>query len=114
MADLAVDLEARVLLVARTRLGTLNHSLLSLAECRRRGLPVVGVILNRTDAVRGPEDADNAALLRAHGRVEVLGPLPYVPGGGLAELQAAAQAHLPIARLHELAFAAPGSQLLHW
>ena len=106
MADLAGELEARVLLVARTRLGMLNHCLLSLAECRRRGLPVVGVILNRTDASRGPEEADNPALLRAHGRVEVLGPLPYVPTASLADLQAAAQAHLPIARLHELAFAA--------
>ena len=105
MADLAAELGARVLLVARTRLGTLNHCLLSLAECRRRGLPVVGVVLNRTDAIRGPEDADNPALLRAHGRVEILGPLPYVPTASLADLQAAAQAHLPIARLHELAFA---------
>jgi len=104
MADLASDLGARVLLVARTRLGTLNHCLLSLAECRRRCLPVIGVVLNRTDATRGPEEADNPALLRAHGRVEVLGPLPYVPTGSLADLQAAAQAHLPIARLHELAF----------
>lgn len=104
MADLAAELGARVLLVARTRLGTLNHSLLSLAECRRRGLPVVAVVLNRTDATRGPEDADNPALLRAHGRVEVLGPLPYLPAASLADLQAAAQAHLPIARLHELAF----------
>ncbi len=104
MADLAADLGARVLLVARTRLGTLNHTLLSLAECRRRSLPVVGVVLNRTDTTRGPEDADNPALLRAHGRVEVLGPLPYLPAASLADLQAAAQAHLPIARLHELAF----------
>jgi len=105
MADLASQLEARVLLVARTRLGMLNHCLLSLAECRRRGLPVVGVVLNRTDATRGPQDADNPALLRAHGQVEVLGPLPFVPSASLADLQAAAQAHLPIARLHELAFA---------
>lgn len=106
MADLASELEARVLLVSRTRLGMLNHCLLSIAECRRRGLPVIGVVLNRTDATRGPEDADNPALLRAHGRVEVLGPLPHVPAASLADLQAAAQAHLPIARLHELAFAA--------
>lgn len=105
MADLAVDLQARVLLVSRTRLGMLNHCLLSIAECRRRGLPVIGVVLNRTDATRGPEDADNPALLRAHGRVEVLGPLPLVPTASLTDLQAAAQAHLPIARLHELAFA---------
>jgi dethiobiotin synthase len=106
MADLAQELGARILLVARTRLGTLNHSLLSLAECRRRGLPVLAVVLNRTDAVRGPEDADNPTLLRTHGQVEVLGPLPFVPGNSLTDLQAAAQAHLPIARLHELAFTA--------
>jgi dethiobiotin synthetase len=120
MADLAADLGARVLVVARTRLGTLNHTLLTLAECRRRRLPVIGVILNRTDDVIGPEDRDNAELLAAHGGVEILGPLPYLretpnslsgsPSGGPSgipsgeELAEAAMRELPIARLYQRAF----------
>jgi dethiobiotin synthase len=109
MADLAVDLAddpgASVLLVARTRLGTLNHTLLTLSECRRRGLRVLAVVLNRTDPHVGPEERDNPALLRAHGDVEVLGPLPFLPGpAGTADLAAAALQVLPVTRLYDLAF----------
>lgn len=104
MADLAADLGARVLIVARTRLGTLNHTLLTLAECRRRRLPVIGVLFNRTDEVIGPEERDNAELLAAHGGVEILGTLPYLREISQEELAEAAIRELPIARLYQRAF----------
>ncbi|MFO0576308.1 MAG: dethiobiotin synthase [Polyangia bacterium] len=116
MADLATDLAAdpgaSVLVVARTRLGTLNHTLLTLRECRRRGLRVLAVVLNRTDPTIGPEERDNAELLRVHGDVEVLGPLPFLPAppatGQITteQLAAAALQTLPVAWLHDLAFGA--------
>jgi len=65
-----------VLIVARTRLGTINHTLLTIAECRRRGLSLIGVILNRSVDETGPEDVDNAALIAEHGGASVWGPLP--------------------------------------
>lgn len=104
MADLAADLGARVLVVARTRLGTLNHTLLTLAECRRRRLPVLGVLFNRTDDVVGPQERDNAELLAAHGGVQILGTLPYLHDLSPEELAEAALQELPIARLHQQAF----------
>lgn len=103
--DLAADPGASVLVVARTRLGTLNHTLLTLRECRRRGLRVLAVVLNRTDPTIGPEERDNAELLRAHGEVEVLGPLPFLGAQPATEaLAAAALRVLPAAWLHDLAF----------
>jgi dethiobiotin synthase (EC 6.3.3.3) len=69
--------------VARARLGTLNHVLLTWNELSRRGLPAVGVILNDTDAETGPEREDNARVLRAFG-IPVLAELPY----GTAHLEA--------------------------
>jgi len=59
-----------IVLVARSGLGTLNHTLLSLEALRHRGLEVIGVILN------GPPHADNPATLEQFGKVSVIGHLP--------------------------------------
>ena len=59
-----------VLLVARSGLGTLNHTLLSVEALRRRGLPLLGLVLN------GPLHPDNPATLAALAQAPVLAQLP--------------------------------------
>ncbi len=59
-----------VILVARTSLGTLNHTLLSIEALRNRNIPLLGLILN------GPEHEDNPKTLRQIGEVEIIGRLP--------------------------------------
>ena len=59
-----------VVLVCRSGLGTLNHTLLSLEALASRGIPVLGLILN------GPLHADNPRTLEDFGRVPVLAELP--------------------------------------
>lgn len=59
-----------IVLVARSGLGTLNHTLLSLEALRHRGLTVLGLILN------GPPHADNPRTLEELGGVPVLAQLP--------------------------------------
>lgn len=59
-----------VVLVARSGLGTLNHTLLSLEALRRRGIAVLGLVLN------GPPHPDNPRTLSALGDVPVLAELP--------------------------------------
>jgi dethiobiotin synthetase len=59
-----------VLLVARSGLGTLNHTLLSLEALRQRAIPVLGLVLN------GPPHPDNPPTLEAIGGVPVLAQLP--------------------------------------
>jgi dethiobiotin synthetase len=59
-----------VLLVARSGLGTLNHTLLSLEALERRSIPVLGLVLN------GPLHADNPRTLSELGGVPVLLELP--------------------------------------
>ena len=46
MVDLMVDLGLPVLVVARSELGTINHTLLTLDQLRRRGCPLWGVVVN--------------------------------------------------------------------
>ena len=59
-----------VVLVARSGLGTLNHTLLSLEALRNRRIPVIGLILN------GPAHADNPRTLAEIADVPVLAQLP--------------------------------------
>ena len=54
MADLALALDATVILVSRNYLGSINHSLLTAEVCRLRGLRVAGWIFN--DQYGGYED----------------------------------------------------------
>lgn len=46
MADLALALDATVILVSRNYLGSINHSLLTAEVCRMKGLRVAGWIFN--------------------------------------------------------------------
>ncbi|MCP9916831.1 dethiobiotin synthase [Cyanobium sp. ATX 6F1] len=59
-----------VLLVARSGLGTLNHTLLSVEALRQRGLSLLGIVLN------GPPHPNNASTLNALAGVPVLAQLP--------------------------------------
>ncbi|GBR03833.1 biotin synthesis protein [Acetobacter oeni LMG 21952] len=72
MIDLMARFGLPVVLVARSGLGTLNHTLLSLGALRTRGIAVLGVVLN------GPLNPDNRAAIEAHGKVRVLAELPFV------------------------------------
>lgn len=74
---LQIELFARwrapVVVCARTALGTINHTLLTLEALRRRELPVLGV------AFIGDAMADSEATICAFGAVRHLGRLPRLP-----------------------------------
>jgi len=59
-----------VLLVARTGLGTLNHTLLSIEALRNRNIPLLGLILN------GAHHEDNPKTLEQMGNTQILCHLP--------------------------------------
>ena len=77
-ADLAHLLDLPVLLVARTELGTINHTALSVNEIRRRNLGLLGIILCQTTPAELPHHHSNAALIHQLTGVQPLGILPYV------------------------------------
>ena len=70
MADLIGELGLPAILVARSTLGTINHTLLSLAALRERGVRVAGVIMN------GPASPGNRSAIERHGAVRVLAEIP--------------------------------------
>ncbi|GAA0741268.1 ATP-dependent dethiobiotin synthetase BioD [Sphingomonas sp. ABOLD] len=62
-----------VVLVARTALGTINHSLLSIEALRARGVAIHGI------AFVGDPVEDSEATIAAIGKVKRLGRLPMLP-----------------------------------
>jgi len=84
MADLALSLDTPLVVVARMRLGTINHTLLTLREAERAGLRVLGVVLNAWHPSGQPlseADARNLDELRGQLDVPVLGELPSIDLG---------------------------------
>lgn len=71
-ADLFARWGVPVVLVARTALGTINHSLLSIEALRRRGVPILGI------AFVGDAQGDSEATIARIGGVKRLGRLPLI------------------------------------
>ncbi|HVJ03439.1 MAG TPA: dethiobiotin synthase [Sphingomonas sp.] len=69
-ADLFARWQLPTVLVARTVLGTINHSLLSIEALRTRRVPILGV------AFVGDANEDSEATIADIGRVRRLGRLP--------------------------------------
>jgi dethiobiotin synthetase len=55
-----------VVLVARSGLGTINHTLLSIGALRRSGVPILGVVLN------GVPNEENRRAIEFYGEVSVI------------------------------------------
>jgi dethiobiotin synthetase len=88
---LQIDVIARwnlpVVLCAATRLGTINHTLLSIEALKRRRIPLVGL------AFIGNEQADSERTIAEMGNVRLLGRLPCVDPLTSATLRTAFDLH---------------------
>ncbi|WP_109807238.1 dethiobiotin synthase [Sphingosinithalassobacter portus] len=71
-ADMFAQWRAPVVLVARTALGTINHSLLSIEALRARNVPIAGI------AFVGDAMPDTERTICAIGQVRRLGRLPHL------------------------------------
>jgi len=64
--DLIKQLHLPAVLVCRSGLGTINHTLLSLEALRKRNIEIAGIIIN------GPKTPHNRQALEEYGQVDVL------------------------------------------
>ena len=70
--DLIDQLKTPVILVARSTLGTINHTLLSLAALKARNIEVLGVVMN------GPRNKSNRQAIEYYGQATVLAEIPHL------------------------------------
>jgi len=71
IADLVVDLELPLLLVARDGLGVLSHTLTAVESARRRALTIAAIVLREGDP-SDPSIASNLDILETHAGVMTL------------------------------------------
>jgi dethiobiotin synthase len=88
MVDLMVRLALPVVVVARTSLGTINHTLLTIEALRARSLVVAGVVMN------GASNVENREAIETFGRAAILGELPPIDPLTCGALEEWAAAHL--------------------
>ena len=72
MIDLVKRFNASALIVTRSSLGTINHTLLSLEMLRSRGIEIFGVVMN------GPENSINRRAIEHFGNVEVVAEIENI------------------------------------
>ena len=104
MADLALYLKLPVLIVSRTGLGTINHTLLSVEAARKRGVEVAGVIFNHVGSRRGLAEKTNPSVIRHFLDVPILGEIPYAPflkkkGRDGVKIRRCVEAHVDMDRI---------------
>ena len=70
LVDFIKFLNIPVILVVRSTLGTINHTLLSLEALKQRSIPILGVIMN------GPLNRENIEAIEFYGQIKVLATFP--------------------------------------
>jgi dethiobiotin synthetase len=97
MIDFMVMLDLPVIVTARSTLGTINHTLLTIEALRRRELHVAGIVMV------GDRNDENRTAIERYGDVTVIGEMPRFARVTAAGLSAWAASNLDCAgRLLEL------------
>jgi dethiobiotin synthetase len=96
--DLAADLELPVLIIARPNLGTINHTLLTVAALRQRNLRALGVIINDARGGKnGLAEKTAPAVIQKNGAIPILACIPH----GSRDIAKAVDGILAFARIQK-------------
>jgi dethiobiotin synthetase len=88
--DVFARWRAPLVLCARTTLGTINHTLLSIEAIRARNIPLLGI------AFIGDENTESEDVIVALGRARRLGRMPSLTPLTIESLKAAFAAHFHV------------------
>lgn len=85
IADLIQDMKIPALIVCSSRVGTINHTMMTIRICRAHGIQVRGVVINDGETACGVARYDRNGLicdLKGLCGVRVLGFVPRLQGSG--------------------------------
>jgi dethiobiotin synthetase len=76
--DLAKELSLPVLIVARPGLGTINHTLLTIAALTGRKVPIAGIVINYAEhGSKGLAERTSPAVIEKYSGIRISGIIPY-------------------------------------
>jgi dethiobiotin synthetase len=76
--DLIKDMGLEVIIVTRSTLGTLNHTMMTVKTCRDNKIPIKGILVNNYDENGGPEEKNAPLTIHEITNVPILGVLPFI------------------------------------
>jgi len=92
MADLALELGLELIIVTRPGLGTLNHTLLTTEYARRKGLGILGLVINNYPTNPSIDERTNPEMILKMTNEQIIGILPHDPEisaeeGGISKIR---------------------------
>lgn len=93
MADFVADSRLPALLVCRHYLGSINHTLMSIEILKKRGIHLLGLVVN------GPADAASEEFITAYTAVPILARIPQLTELSAAQVAAAAVHIAPLSTI---------------
>ncbi|MDE1842554.1 MAG: dethiobiotin synthase [Thaumarchaeota archaeon] len=78
VSDLIKEIGLETIIVTRSTLGTLNHTMMTVNTCRNYGISIKGIVVNNYDEKGGPEEKNSPLTIHEITRVDILGVLPFV------------------------------------
>ncbi len=85
MIDVIARINCPVVVVARSTLGTINHTLLTLKALRSHSVKQIAVVM------AGEHNPENRIAIEKYGRVKVIGEIPYLKNLSLRALKEASE-----------------------
>ena len=78
VADMIKDMNLEAIIVTRSTLGTLNHTMMTVNACHGYKIPVKGIIVNNYDEKGGPAEKNSPSTIHEITNTPILGIVPFV------------------------------------
>jgi dethiobiotin synthetase len=78
VADVIKRMNLDAIIVTRSTLGTLNHTMMTVKTCRDYEIPIKGIIVNNYDEKGGTAEKNSPSTIYEITNVPILGALPFV------------------------------------
>jgi dethiobiotin synthetase len=78
VADMIKDMGLHTIIITRSTLGTLNHTMMTVKTCRDHEIPIQGIVVNNYDEKGETAEKNSPSTIYEITNVPILGALPFV------------------------------------
>jgi dethiobiotin synthetase len=99
IADFVKQVDLPVVIVSTAKLGTLNHTLLTVMACKKFELKITGIVLNKTSKKPNIVEQKTAEVIERLTRIKVLAVIPFSKGANYTAIGKALEYDLDLDEL---------------